>query len=60
MKSGDLLEVAILDTSHTERRNIICEVIGQGVDGLIHKSIVYEAVLAASEDDLMSWAVPNL
>ena len=32
----------------------------KGVDAETHKSIVYVSVLAASEDDLMSWAVPNL
>ncbi len=39
---------------------MICEVIGQGIDRPTNKSMVYVSVLAGSEPDLMSWAVPNL
>ncbi len=60
IRSGDLLEVVILDTAHVERGNVPCEVIGQGVDGSIHKSITCVSVLTASETDLLARAVPNL
>ncbi len=60
IRSGDLLEAVILDTAHVERGNVLCEVIGQGIDSGIHKSITYVSVLTASEADLLAWAVPNL
>ena len=60
IRSGDLLEAVILDTAHVERGNVLCEVIGQGIDSGIHKSITYVSVLAASEAELLAWAVPNL
>ena len=50
----------MLDTAAEERGSLICEVIGQGIDGPTNKSMVYVSVLAGSEPDLMSWAVPNL
>ena len=59
-KSGDYIEIVALDSAEEERGNLICEVIGQGIDGPTNKSMVYVAVLAGSEPDLMSWAVPNL
>ncbi len=60
IRSGDLLEAVILDTAHVERGNVLCEVIGQGIGGSIHKSITCVSVLTASETDLLAWAVPNL
>ncbi len=60
VKSGDCIEVVALDSAAEERGSLICEVIGQGIDGATNQSMVYVAVLAGSEPDLMSWAVPNL
>ncbi len=60
VKSGDYIEVVALDSAAEERGSLICEVIGQGIDGPTNQSMVYVAVLAGSEPDLMSWAVPNL
>ncbi len=60
IRSGDLLEAVILDATHVERGNVLCEVAGQRIDSGIHKSITYVSVLAASEADLLAWAVSNL
>ena len=49
IRSGDLLEAVILDTTHVERGNVLCEVIGRGIGGSIHKSITCVSVLTASE-----------
>ena len=60
VKSSDYIEIVALDSAAAERGNLIYEVIGQGIDGPTNKSMVYVSVLAGSEPDLMSWAVPNL
>ena len=39
MKSGDYIEIVALGAGQEERGNLICEVIGQGIDGPTNKSI---------------------
>ncbi len=60
VKSGDYIEVAVADSGAEERGSLIWGVISQGINGPTNKSMVYVSVLAGSEPDLMSWAVPNL
>ena len=59
VKGSGCIEIVVLDSDAEERGRSICEVMGQDIDGPTNKSTVYVSVVAGSEADLMSWAVPN-
>ncbi len=60
MRSGDWIEIIVLDEEKAERGSLLCEVLGQGVDEVLDVGIQYVYPMAALEPALMHWAVPNL
>ena len=48
LKSGELLELEVLDTVGTHRGNVLCEIIGQTLDSEQGLPILHVYVLAGS------------